>query len=73
MKPLKGYDAAFALRGWRDASKPAAPHEIAGHDLEVLRARVDAFMAQGSHGYVELAAWSFELNDWVRMEAYGVG
>ena len=73
MEPLKGYDAAFALRGWRDASKPAAPEEITGHDPAVLRARVDAFMAEGSHGYVELAAWSFELNDWVRMEALEAG
>ena len=27
-------------------------------------------MAEGGYGYVELAAWSFELNDWVRMEAF---
>ena len=72
MEPLKGYDAAFALRGWRDAGKPAAPLEVTGHDPEVLRAKVDAFMADGGYGYVELAAWSFELNDWVRMEAFEV-
>ncbi len=30
-------------------------------------------MRQGRHGYVELAAWSFELNDWIRMEAFSVG
>ena len=70
MDPLKGYDAAFALRGWRDAGKPAAPEEITGHDPTTLRARAAAFMAEGRHGYVELAAWSFELNDWVRMEAF---
>ena len=70
MDPLKGYDAAFALRGWRDAGKPAAPEEITGHDAAALRARARAFMAEGRHGYVELAAWSFELNDWVRMEAF---
>ncbi len=29
-------------------------------------------MAAGGHSYVELAAWSFELNDWVRMEAFEV-
>ena len=73
MEPLKGYDAAFALRGWRDAGKPAAPLEITGHDPVALRARVEAFMTDGGHGYVELAAWSFELNDWVRMEAFEVG
>ena len=28
-------------------------------------------MREGRHGYVELAAWSFELNDWVRIEAFG--
>ena len=73
MEPLKGYDAAFALRGWRDAGKPEAALEITGHDPMALRARADAFMAEGGHGYVELAAWSFELNDWVRMEAFEVG
>lgn len=70
MEPLKGYDAAFALRGWRNAGKPAAPEEIAGHDPATLRAQAETFMADGGHGYVELAAWSFELNDWVRMEAF---
>ena len=30
-------------------------------------------MAEGGHGYVELAAWSFELNDWVRMEGFEAG
>ena len=71
MEPLKGYDAAFALRGWRDAGKPEAPLEITGHDPMALRAEAEAFMAEGGYGYVELAAWSFELNDWVRMEAFG--
>ena len=27
-------------------------------------------MREGRHGYVELAAWSFELNDWVRIEVF---
>ena len=72
IEPLKGYDAAFALRGWRDASKPAPAQEIAGHDPAALRTQVDGFMRQGRHGYVELAAWSFELNGWVRMEAFGI-
>ena len=27
-------------------------------------------MSQGQHRYSELAAWSFELNDWVRIEAF---
>ena len=73
MEPLKGYDAAYALRGWRDAAKPSAPQEITAHDPVQLRARLDAFIAEGGHGYVELAAWSFELNDWVRMEAFETG
>jgi hypothetical protein len=73
MEPLKGYDAAYALRGWRDAGKPAAPEEITAHDPEALRAKVDAFMAEGRHAYVELAAWNFELNDWVRVEAFDAG
>lgn len=70
MEPLKGYDAAYALRGWRDAGKPDTPQEVAGPDPAALRMQLDAFMAEGHHGYVELAAWSFELNDWVRMEAF---
>jgi len=71
MVPLKGYDAAYALRGWSDAGKPGAARELSGHDPEVLRQAVDAFMAAGRDSYVELAAWNFELNDWVRMEAFG--
>lgn len=70
MPALKGYDAAYALRGWRDATKPTAPEEFAAHGPEELRARLGAFMTEGGHGYVELAAWSFELNDWVRLEAF---
>ena len=27
-------------------------------------------MNTNRQGYAELAAWSFELNDWVRMEAF---
>jgi hypothetical protein len=70
MEPLKGYDAAYALRGWRDGGKPDAPREVTAHNPETLRTQVEAFMTEGGHGYVELAAWSFELNDWVRMEAF---
>lgn len=70
MEPLKGYDANYALRGWQDAGKPNVPVEVAAHDPATLRAQLETFMAEGGHGYVELAAWSFELNDWVRMEAF---
>ena len=68
--PLKGYDAAFALRGWPDATKTGAPSELAGHDPAPLKGKVWLFMNIGRHGYVELAAWNFELNDWVKMEAF---
>ena len=70
MEPLKGYDAAFALRGWPDATKAGAPDERAGHDPAALRAQAWLFMCKGRYRYVELAAWSFELNDWVRMEVF---
>jgi hypothetical protein len=70
IEPLKGYDAAFALRGWRDATKAGAPDELAGHDLAMLRTQIPTFMTAGRVGYVELAAWNFELNDWVRLDAF---
>lgn len=70
IEALKGYDAAFALRGWRDATKAGAPDELAGHDPATLRAQIPTFMTEGRIGYVELAAWNFELNDWVRLDAF---
>jgi len=27
-------------------------------------------MGEGAYGHVELLAWNFELNDWVRMETF---
>ena len=70
IEPLKGYDAAHALRGWPDAAKAGAPEELAGSDSVALRAQVWLFMSKGRHRYVELSAWSFELNGWIRMEAF---
>lgn len=70
MEPLKGYDAPFALRCWRGAGADGAAEEIAGHDARALTARAEALVADGAYGYVELAAWNFELNDWVRMAAF---
>ena len=72
IEPLKGYDAAFALRGWRDPTKAGAPMELAGHDPAELRAQARLFMSKGRYQYAELAAWSFELNDWIRMEAFAL-
>ena len=70
MEPLKGYDAAFALRCWRGTTPAGEAVEIAGSDPAALRAQAEALMADRAWGYVELAAWNFELNDWVRMEAF---
>jgi len=70
MEPLKGYDAAFALRCWRGTAPAGEAEEIAGSDPSVLRARAEALVADRAWGYIELAAWNFELNDWVRMEAF---
>ncbi|WP_397417412.1 hypothetical protein [Phenylobacterium sp.] len=36
----------------------------------MLRAQIPTFMRTGRVGYVELAAWNFELNDWVRLDAF---
>ena len=49
---------------------PGEAEEIAGSDPSVLRARAEALVADRAWGYIELAAWNFELNDWVRMEAF---
>ncbi|MES2723156.1 MAG: hypothetical protein V4656_08385 [Pseudomonadota bacterium] len=70
MEPLKGYDAPFALRCWRGAMANGPSEEIPGHDAASLNARAEALVSDGAYGYVELAAWNFELNDWVRMAAF---
>jgi hypothetical protein len=63
-------EAACALRGWPDATKAGAPVELVGHDPAALGGQVWLFMSRCQHRYAELAAWSFELNDWIRMEAF---
>ena len=70
MGPLKGYDAAFALRCWRGTARVGAVEEFPSHDPTALWTQAEALIAEGAYGYIELAAWNFELNDWVRMEAF---
>ena len=69
MEPLKGYGGRFVLRCWRGARD--APEEIVADDVAALR--VEAGRRVGDYDHLELAAWSFELNDWVRMERFGAG
>ncbi len=66
---LQGYDGRFGLRCW-PADAEAAPEEIASDDEAGLRARAANMVRQGPFGRVELLAWNFELNDWIRMEVF---
>jgi len=38
--------------------------------LADLRARAERLIGQGAYGHIELLAWNFELNDWVRIETF---
>jgi hypothetical protein len=70
MVMLNGYDGRFGLRWWSDADRGHPPYETCSDDLEVLRARAEALVAAGQYRRIELLAWSFELNDWVRLETF---
>ena len=70
MAALAGYDGQFGLKAW-SASGAGQPLELSSGDLTALRSRAKRLIAEGAFGYVELSAWNFELNDWVRLERYG--
>lgn len=67
---LRGYDGRFGLKCWPGIGGDTPPHEAHSDDVTALRARAEALIAAGDYGYVELSAWNFELNDWVRMETF---
>ncbi len=67
---LKGYDGRFGLKCWPDATLTGAPHEVRSDDEAALRAQAATLVDAGRFGVVELVAWNFELNDWVRMETF---
>ena len=64
-------DGQFRMRCWPDATRGTAPREVSSDDLPSLRASAVSLLSEGDHGYIELAAWNIELNDWVRMEKLG--
>jgi hypothetical protein len=68
MVTLGGYDGRFGLRCWPGAVGKGAPSVVASDDLAALRAKAESLVGAGACGRVELLAWNFELNDWVRME-----
>ena len=70
MARLAGYEGKFGLKGWQDAGRGSSPHERCSDDIEALRAEAARLVEAGEYGVVELAAWNFELNDWVRLETF---
>jgi hypothetical protein len=70
MARLAGYDGKFRLKGRQDAGRGPSPYEQCSDDIEALRAEAARLVEAGDHGVVELAAWNFELNDWVRLETF---
>jgi len=70
MVRLSGYDGRFGLRCWWGAGRDAPPQEVCSDDLETLRTEAARLVAAGAYRLVELSAWNFELNDWVRMEIF---
>ncbi len=70
MVTISGYGGRFGLKGWPRAGGNVPPHEACSDDITALRARAEHLIAAGDFGYIELSAWNFELNDWVRMETF---
>jgi hypothetical protein len=70
MRTLRGYDGRLGLRCWPSTGRDTPPHEMHSDDVVALRARAEGLIAAGDYGYIELSAWNFELNDWVRMETF---
>lgn len=70
---LEGYDGRFRLRCWPDAARNDPPYDVSSDDLAALRARAVSLVGEGAYSHIELSAWNFELNDWVRMERFGSG
>ena len=66
---LQGYNGRFGLRCW-PADALGGRVETASDDGAGLRARAAELVRQGTFRRVELLAWNFELNDWIRMEAF---
>jgi len=73
MVELAGYEGRFGLKCWPDAGRGAPSRDLCSDDVDVLRAEAARLIAAGAYGLIELAAWNFELNDWVRIETFGVG
>ena len=70
MAALAGYDGKYGLKGW-PADDDGPPRECSSDDLAALKARAGRLIAEGVFACVELSAWNFELNDWVRLETFG--
>ncbi len=70
MVTISGYDGRFGLKCWPRTGGDWRPYEVCSDDVAALRARAERLIAAGDCGYIELSAWNFELNDWVRMETF---
>ncbi len=67
MAALAGYDGHYGLRGWPPGDPAAAPVESVSDDLSHLRETARSLIEDGRCARVEIRAWNFELNDWVRI------
>ena len=70
---LDGYDGRFGLKCWRGPGRTGGPDILASDDEAALRAEAARRIASGEYALIEVAAWNFELNDWVRLEFVGDG
>jgi hypothetical protein len=66
----EGDDRRFRLRGWPAAAGGGAPYEALSDDRAALRATAVGLLAGGGYSRLDLAAWSDELNDWIRLERF---
>jgi hypothetical protein len=68
---LDGYDGRYALRCWPGGEGMGPKIEAATDDLAQLAPSALAIARDGRYARIEPVAWSFELNDWVRLETFG--
>jgi len=68
---LDGYGAGYALRCWPGAEGMGPRIEAATDDMAELKRSAEALSRDRRYARIEPVTWSFELNDWVRLEMFG--
>jgi hypothetical protein len=65
-----GHGPQYALACWPDARGLGQSHEVASPDKATLQREAERLLASGAYRLIDLAYWSYEVNDWIRMETF---